>query len=220
MDIVLATRNKKKAEEIKKIIKEGFIGTVPVVNIFTLDDFPKYPEVVENGGTFEANAVKKAKFIAKHTGMIAIADDSGLEVEAIGRAPGVLSARYAGEPSDDKKNIEKLLQEMKDVPDEKRQARFVCCIAIAYPKGEVKTFFGHVEGIIGRQPRGEKGFGYDPVFYPEGHKRTFAEMRDDEKNAISHRAMALKELQEYLLEKRGYREMTERETGFPDSIGE
>jgi XTP/dITP diphosphohydrolase len=199
MDIVLATRNKKKADEIKKIIKEGFAGTVPLIKIFTLDDFPECPGIEEEGDTFKANAVKKAVYISRCTGMIAIADDSGLEVDALNGAPGVFSARYAGESADDRANVEKLLNEVKYIPYEKRGARFVCCIAVAFPNGDVKTFFGYVSGRIGTEPRGQKGFGYDPIFYPGGYDRTFAEMSEDEKNAISHRGKALRELRKYLL---------------------
>lgn len=199
MNIVLATKNRKKIEEIKKIC--GVMGTAS--RIYTLDDFPAYQDVVEDGDTFEANAVKKAEYIARCTGMTAVADDSGLEVDALNGEPGVFSARYAGEDADDRSNLEKLLHELKDVPPEERSARFVCCIAMA-SRDEVRTFFGYAEGTIGTEPRGENGFGYDPVFYPEGHKRTFAEMSDDEKNALSHRGAALRELQKYLLEKRGY----------------
>ncbi len=199
MDIVLATTNRKKIEEMKKIF--NVMGTD--ARIYTLDDFPSYGEVLEDGDTFEANALKKAVYIAGNTGMTAVADDSGLEVDALGGAPGIFSARYAGENADDRSNLEKLLREMEHVPDKKRTARFVCCIAMASAE-EVKTFMGHVAGHIGKEPRGENGFGYDPVFYPEGHKRTFAEMDDKEKNAMSHRGRALRELQKYLLEKRGY----------------
>lgn len=199
MDIVLATKNKKKIEELKKILNVMGVAS----RIFTLDDFPAYQDVKEDGDTFEANAIKKAVYISKCTRMTAIADDSGIEVDALNGAPGVLSARYAGEGADDRANIEKLLSEMRAVPYEKRGARFVCCIAIASSEG-VKTFFGYINGRIGIEPKGENGFGYDPVFYPEGSNRTFAEMSNEEKNAISHRARALKELQEYLLEKRGY----------------
>jgi len=198
MDIVVATRNKKKVGEIKKILGGG---TVTAVDIFTLDDFPGCPEVQEDGRTFEENAVKKAVCISEYTGMPAIADDSGLEVEALNGAPGVLSARYAGKSADDTANLKTLLNNMKNVPYEKRGARFVCCIALAYKK-HVKTFFGYVKGRIGMKPRGTSGFGYDPVFYPDGYDRTFAEMSDDEKNAISHRAEALRGLQKYLGEKK------------------
>ncbi|NOZ68222.1 MAG: XTP/dITP diphosphatase [Deferribacteres bacterium] len=196
MEIVLATKNRKKIEEIKKICDT--IGTD--FKIYTLDDFPQYQDIEEDGDTFEANAVKKAVYISKRTGMTALADDSGLEVDALNGAPGVFSARYAGESADDRANLEKLLREMKNIPPEKRRARFVCCIAMA-SGDEVRTFHGYVEGVIGTEPRGENGFGYDPVFYPEGHDRTFAEMSDSEKNALSHRGAALRELQKYLLEK-------------------
>ena len=197
MNIVLATRNRKKVEEIKKIMSETFSGTD--IKILTPDDFPQCLEVEEDGKTFEANAVKKAVYISKCTGMTAIADDSGLEVYALNGAPGVFSARYAGESANDSANCEKLLYEMRGLPDERRKARFACCIAVA-SGDDVRTFVGHAEGKIGTEPIGDKGFGYDPLFYPEGHSRTFAEMSDDEKNALSHRGKALAELQKYLKE--------------------
>ena len=198
MDIILASRNKKKIRELKKIIEEGIVSQEDrTVNILTPDDFPQCEEVVEDGDTFEANAIKKAVYISKTTGLTAIADDSGIVVDALDGAPGVYSARYAGEASDDMANNRKLLEEMKDVPDEKRTARFACCIALAIDD-KVKTFMGHVEGKIGRENRGENGFGYDPLFFPEGHDRTFAEMSDDEKHSMSHRGRALAKLQEYL----------------------
>ncbi len=199
MDIVLATRNKKKIEEIRKIFT--MMKTVP--QLLTLNNFPECQEVEEDGETFEANAVKKAMYVAECSGMPAISDDSGLEVDVLGGVPGVLSARYAGESADDRANLEKLLNEMKQVANNKRNARFVCCIAMAFPHGDVKTFFGYVNGRIGVEPKGGNGFGYDPVFYPEGYDKTFAEMSDTEKNVISHRGRAIGELQKYLLEK-GY----------------
>jgi XTP/dITP diphosphohydrolase len=178
-------------------LSEALSGTD--INILTPDDFPQCLEVEEDGNTFEANAVKKAVYISKCTGMTAIADDSGLEVDALNGSPGVFSARYAGESADDGANCEKLLYEMRGLPDEKRKASFACCIAVA-SGDDVKTFLGYSEGKIGTELRGKKGFGYDPLFYPEGHSRTFAEMTDDEKNALSHRGKALKELQKYLKE--------------------
>ena len=183
MELVLATRNRKKIEEITRITN-GL-----KVKVLTLDDFPECPEVEEDGETFEENAVKKAVTIAHCTGRPALADDSGLEVSALIGAPGTLSARYAGEPADDRKNIEKLLRVMHFI--EKRDARFVCCIAFAVPGGEVRIFHGYIQGSIGKEPRGSQGFGYDPVFYPMGSDRTFAEMRDEEKDALSHRGRAL-----------------------------
>lgn len=192
MDIVLATRNKKKVEEMSRNL-----GGMDI-NILTLDDFPSCPEVEEDENTFERNAVKKALVIAKCTNKIAVADDSGLEVYALNGAPGVMSARYAGESADDAANIGKLLSEMKDISDEQRGARFVCCIALAFPKGKVETFFGFVEGKIGREPKGRMGFGYDPVFYPAGYDETFAEMSPEEKDALSHRGKALEGFKEYM----------------------
>ncbi|KAF0146245.1 MAG: dITP/XTP pyrophosphatase [Nitrospirae bacterium] len=199
MNIVLATRNKKKVEEIKRIV-----AGMPI-SLYTLNDFPDCPEVIEDGKTFEENAVKKARAVSSHTNMPALADDSGLEVYALDGEPGVLSARYAGENADDRKNTEKLLNEMRSVPDGKRGARFACCIALAFPAGDLalrdgkaETFTGYSEGSIGREPKGSNGFGYDPVFYPAGCKRTFAEMDDEEKDSLSHRGAALKKLHEYL----------------------
>lgn len=192
MVIVLATRNKKKVEEIKRIVA----GTS--ISIQILDDFPNMPEVAEDGITFEANAIKKALAVTSFTGKPALADDSGLEVYALNGAPGTLSSRYSGESADDRKNIEKLLNEMRSIDVEKRGARFICCLALAFPEGKVKTFLGYAEGRIGKEPRGSKGFGYDPVFYPEGQIRTFAEMADEDKDALSHRGKALMKLKEYL----------------------
>lgn len=192
MVIVLATRNRKKVEEIKRIVA----GTS--ISIQILDDFPNMPEVAEDGITFEANAIKKALAVTSFTGKPALADDSGLEVYALNGAPGTLSSRYAGESADDRKNIEKLLNEMRSIDVEKRGARFICCLALAFPEGKVKTFLGYAEGRIGKEPRGSKGFGYDPVFYPEGQIRTFAEMADEDKDALSHRGKALMKLKEYL----------------------
>ncbi|HEX8948149.1 MAG TPA: XTP/dITP diphosphatase, partial [Dissulfurispiraceae bacterium] len=192
MEMVLATRNKKKIEEIRRIIKD--LG----IKLLTLDDFPRCPEVVEDADTFEGNAAKKALAIAKCTNRAAVSDDSGLEVYALGNAPGVRSARYAGERADDADNVAKLLSEMSGVPDERRGARFVCCIALAFPAGKVVLFSGFAEGSIGRVPHGSSGFGYDPVFYPAGHGRTFAEMGPEEKDALSHRRAALERLREFL----------------------
>ena len=190
MEIVLATRNRKKVEEITRITKGMDIS------VLTIDDFPECPEVEEDGATFEENAVKKALTIARYTGKPALADDSGLEVYALNGAPGTLSARYAGEDANDTKNVEKLLYEMESVGN--RRARFVCCIAFAMPGGEIKVFHGYAEGAIGTKPVGGRGFGYDPVFYPAGFDRTFAEISDEEKDSLSHRGKALKEFQRFL----------------------
>ena len=194
MDIVLATRNKKKVEEIRRIT-----AGLPIT-VLSLDDHPGCPETVEDQDTFEGNAAKKALDVARCTGKPALADDSGLAVDALGGRPGVLSARYApdAESGNDPRNYRKLLADVASIPDGKRNARFICCIALAFPEGSVNTFFGSAEGKIGRSPRGDKGFGYDPVFIPEGHDRTFAEMTAVEKDALSHRGKALDKLAEFL----------------------
>jgi XTP/dITP diphosphohydrolase len=194
MEIVLATRNKKKIEEIRRIIVD-----LPIT-ILSLDDFPGCPETIEDRDTFEGNAVKKAVEVSRFTAKAALADDSGLEVDALGGAPGVYSARYAGDAGsgNDVKNYEKLLADLKSVPDGKRDARFVCCMALALPDGTIKTFFGYAEGCILREPRGKTGFGYDPVFIPKGYERTFAEMTGEEKDRLSHRGKAIEKLLEFL----------------------
>ncbi len=194
MEIVLATRNKKKVEEIRRITTD-----LPI-SILSLADFPDCPETVEDADTFEGNAKKKAVEVCRCTGKPSLADDSGLEVDALGGAPGVYSARYAGGtgPGQDARNYEKLLDELKNVPDGMRGAQFVCCIAMAFPDGMVRTFFGYAKGSISREPKGKTGFGYDPVFLPMGHKRTFAEMSAGEKDALSHRGKALEKTAEFL----------------------
>jgi XTP/dITP diphosphohydrolase len=194
MEIVLATRNRKKIEEIRRIT-----AGLPVT-ILSLDDFPGCPETVEDQDTFEGNAVKKAAEVCRFTGRPALADDSGLEVDALGGAPGVYSARYAGGigGGNDVRNYEKLLAGIEKVPDELRGARFVCVMALAFPDGTVKTFTGYSEGRISRTPQGKAGFGYDPVFIPKGYKTTFAEMPGEAKDRLSHRGKALEKLAEFL----------------------
>jgi XTP/dITP diphosphohydrolase len=192
MEIVLATRNKKKIEEIRRITAD-----LPVT-IRSLADFPDCPETVEDRGTFEGNATKKAVEICRCTGKVALADDSGLAVDALGGAPGVYSARYAGEGANDVRNNEKLLLELRAVPPAKRTAHFVCCMALAFPDGEVMTFLGQASGSIAMEPKGKTGFGYDPVFLPDGFTRTFAEMSGEEKDQLSHRGKALEKLAQFL----------------------
>jgi len=194
MEIVLGTRNKKKVEEIRRIT-----AGLPI-NVLSLDDFPDCPDTVEDRDTFEGNAVKKALEVAQCTGKPALADDSGLEVDALGGAPGVYSARYAAdaESGNDPKNYVKLLHDLRNIPSQERGARFVCCLALAYPDGRTRTFFGYAKGRIGHEPRGKKGFGYDPVFLPESYDRTFAEMTAEEKDGLSHRGKALEKLAEFL----------------------
>jgi XTP/dITP diphosphohydrolase len=194
MEIVFATRNKKKLEELKRIT-----AGLPIV-VLSLDDYPNCPEVKEDKDTFEGNAIKKAVEVCGCTGKPALADDSGLEVDALGGAPGVYSARYAGGSGNgnDVRNYEKLLSGLKNIPDEKRGAQFVCCVALAFPDKTVKTFFGYSKGRIGWGPKGKTGFGYDPVFIPEGKKTTFAEMSAEEKDKLSHRGKALDKLAEFI----------------------
>ena len=190
--IVLATRNKHKLQEFREL----FSGHG--VEILSCGDFPGCPEVDEDGATFEENALKKARAIALHTGRIAIADDSGLEVDALGGLPGLHSARFAGEPADDRRNNQKLLRELEAVPYDKRGAQFRCVIAIAGPAGREKTVEGVCRGVILHAARGEGGFGYDPLFLDPASGLTFAELSGAAKNGISHRGRAIAELKSAL----------------------
>jgi XTP/dITP diphosphohydrolase len=192
MEIVLATRNKKKIAEITRITAD-----LPIT-ILSLADFPGCPETVEDRDTFEGNATKKADEVCRSTGKAALADDSGLAVDALAGAPGVYSARYAGEGANDVRNNEKLLSELRGVPPAERTARFVCCMALAFPDGSIKTFFGEARGSITMEPKGKTGFGYDPVFVPDGFTRTFAEMAGEEKDRLSHRGKAIEKLAQFL----------------------
>lgn len=184
MRLVLATRNAGKVRELVSLL--GPLG----VEVASLADYAGLPDIPEDGETFEANAVFKAREVARLTGQIALADDSGLEVDALGGAPGVHSARFAGEPKDDAANNAKLLRLLEGVPPEKRTARFRCVVALATPEGEVYTAEGVSEGVILDRPRGENGFGYDPLFYVPDLGRTFAELDMAVKNKVSHRGRA------------------------------
>jgi len=186
VDVVLATRNPHKIDEIRAALR------VPGVRFREVRDFPSAREVTEDGDTFEANAVKKALVTAAATGLPALADDSGLWVDAIGGEPGVNSARYAGENADDAENRALLLERLHGIEPERRSARFVCVIALAMPDGGVETCEGACEGRILDEERGLGGFGYDPLFVPDGRRRTFAEMSRDEKAVLSHRGRALR----------------------------
>ncbi len=192
MRLVLATRNEGKVKEIR----EALSGLE--VDLLTLSDFPEVPEVHEDGATFSENAKKKALTVAKFTGLPALADDSGLEVDALGGMPGVRSARFAGEGADDDANNRKLLELLKGLPPERRTARFRCVLALAFPDGEVYTVEGTCEGLIAEEPAGEGGFGYDPLFLIPEEGRTFAQMTREEKNSLSHRGRALRKLREVL----------------------
>ncbi len=183
MILLIATRNKHKLEEIRAILG------APALALKSALDFPDIPDVVEDGATFEANAQKKAEALARATGLWTLADDSGLEVDALGGAPGVFSARYAGEPTDYAANNSKLLREL--AGGKNRTARFRCVLALASPAGKVRFVDGRCEGRIIEDLRGAGGFGYDPLFIPDGFAQTFAEMPTDAKNKISHRGRAL-----------------------------
>ena len=192
MKLLLATKNRGKIKEIIRLLKGQR------VEVLTLDDFPGISLPKEDRSTFKGNALKKARFVAGETGLAAISDDSGLCVDALGGRPGVLSARYAGDNATDEENLEKLLLEMKDVPEGKRTASFVCVIALVLPSGKEKTFEGRLEGVIAAKPKGRGGFGYDPVFFLPGKNKTLAELKPEEKNLLSHRGAALKRFKKNL----------------------
>jgi len=184
--LVIASRNAGKTAEIKQLLQDF------PINLKNLDDFGPIPEVEEDGVTFEENAYKKASFTARVLGLPALADDSGLLVEALGGAPGVFSARYGGPGATDAQRIQKLLVEMQTRTN--RRAAFECVISIAVPNGPALTYQARCEGRINEEPAGEKGFGYDPVFYFPPAQKTFAQMSREEKSRVSHRGKALAEL--------------------------
>lgn len=183
--IVLATRNENKVRELA-----AMLAGLPI-RLESIGSYPDAPDVEETGATFAENAVLKAKAAVQHTGLWAMADDSGLEVDALDGQPGVYSARFAGPGATDADNNEKLLKLMADVPDDRRTARFRCAIALAAPDGRIFVDEGTCEGRIARAPRGEGGFGYDPLFVVPELGRTFAELPAAEKDRISHRGRAL-----------------------------
>lgn len=194
--LVVATGNAHKLDEIRAILSERHHLDVELVSMRDLD----VPEPVEDGATFEANALIKARACVRATGLASLADDSGLEVDALGGAPGVHSARYAGEPSDDAANNAKLVAALADVPPERRTARFVCAAALVTPEGLEHVRFGTMSGRVIDTPRGEHGFGYDPYFVSDaaGGERTNAELTPAEKQAISHRGAAFRALRPVL----------------------
>lgn len=184
--LILATANEHKVREIRELLTDA---DVEVVHLGELDNPPVLQEI---GATFAENARQKALAVARQTGELALADDSGLEVDALHGEPGVHSARWAGEGAGGLELVAKLLRELADVPDDQRSARFVCVLSLCAPDGEIGRWEGRVEGVITREPRGSGGFGYDPVFlYPEDGM-TFAEMTPERKNAVSHRGRALR----------------------------
>lgn len=192
MKIVLATNNRHKVEEIKDVLSD-----LPA-QILTLEDFPNFPPVEETGKTLGENAILKAKATCRFTNLPSMADDSGLEVDALGGAPGVMSARFAGEHCSFRDNNLKLLSLMQQVPAEKRGARFVCAVALAKNSDHIAALEGQISGSITFQEKGENGFGYDPVFWIPHLNKTFAQLSLREKNKISHRAEAFRKAKELI----------------------
>ena len=195
--VVLATRNAAKLRELARILgAEDSDGAQ--IRLAGLDEFPGAPDVPETGATFEENALLKARAIADYTGLPAVADDSGLCVDALNGMPGVLSARWAGRHGDDQANLELVLAQVTDVPDTRLGARFVCAAALVVPGGAEWVVTGQVEGRLIRAPRGRGGFGYDPIFLPDGFDQTTAEMTAEAKDAISHRGRAFRALAPFI----------------------
>jgi XTP/dITP diphosphohydrolase len=186
--VVLATRNRGKIAELRRILASYDVELVG------LAEFPDVPDVAETGATFVDNAMLKAKAVSQATHLVAIADDSGLAVDALNQMPGVLSARWAGRHGDDAANLNLVLAQLSDVPDERRTAAFVCAAAAAAPDGRELVVEERLDGRLIRSPRGSNGFGYDPIFVPTGHDRTTAELSAAEKDAISHRGKAFRAL--------------------------
>ncbi len=194
-ELVIATRNRGKLREVTAFLKPA------VPRILSLLDFPEIGEIVEDGETFAENAIKKAKTVARKTRRWALADDSGLAVDALEGRPGIFSSRYAGEGATDSDRVQKLLLEMASVPEGHRQARFICVIALSSPDGETRIVEGECRGRIAFEPRGQQGFGYDPVFFVPEFERTMAELPLEVKNQISHRARALEKIRRILSER-------------------
>ena len=199
MKLVLATRNTKKVPEMRAILADAGVNA----EISALDTYPDLPEVPETEPTFVGNALLKARAVATHTGLPAIADDSGLAVDELKGMPGVLSARWSGRfggDDQDRANLDLLLDQLADTPAERRGAQFVCAAALVMPDGIESVSEGVLQGRLLRERRGENGFGYDPVFVPDGENRTTAEMPPEEKNTISHRGIAFRALAAELAE--------------------
>ncbi len=189
-NILVATSSKHKRKEIKMLLKD-----FPSINVIGLEDLePKAPVIVEDGKTFRQNAVKKAVITSKFFDGLVLADDSGLQVDALGGRPGVRSSRFARKKATDKENNKKLLKLLEKIEDKRRTAKFVCHIALAAKGSLMENFEGVIKGSITKKTRGQSGFGYDPLFLPNGHKKNFAQMTAAYKNRISHRALALNQL--------------------------
>jgi XTP/dITP diphosphohydrolase len=192
--LLIATQNDGKINEIRALLKD-----IPIL-LLSLSSFPDLPDVLEDGETFRENALKKARIIALSSGIVTLADDSGLCIDALDGRPGVLSARYGGEGATDAEKCARILNEMEHVAEPLRTARFVCIIALVTPQGEEDVFEGMCEGKITRELRGTAGFGYDPIFYYPDYGCTFAEMDSETKNSVSHRGRALSGFRNYLKE--------------------
>jgi len=190
MRLLLATRNKGKLAELQRLLADA----VPGVEVVGLADVAEYPEAPETGATFADNALLKAREAAAHTGLISVADDSGIAIDALNGMPGVLSARWAGTRKDDTANLQLVLEQLADVPDERRGGAFVCAAALVTPAGAETVVEGRMPGRVIREPRGSNGFGYDPIFVADGKQLTNGELPPAEKDAISHRGKALRAL--------------------------
>lgn len=199
--VVLATRNSHKVAELRRILSDAHLD----VELVGTDEFPDLPDVPETGSTFAANALLKARDVARRTGLVAIADDSGLCVDALNGMPGILSARWAGQHGDDRANLDLVLAQIADVPGARRTAAFHCAAAIATPEGDERVVEGVLDGTLIDAPRGSNGFGYDPIFVPVGFDVSTAEMTPEEKDAISHRGIAFRALAPVLTEVIGRR---------------
>ena len=190
MRVVLATQNAHKLIEMRRILDEAGLD----IELVGTDQFPELTDVVENGSTFAANALLKARSVCAETGLPAIADDSGLGVDALNGMPGIFSARWSGSHGDDLANLNLLLGQLTDVPDARRGAAFHCAAAVVLPDGAERVVEGTIDGTLIREPRGTNGFGYDPIFVPVGESRTTGEMSAEEKDSISHRGRAMRAL--------------------------
>ena len=194
-EVLLATRNNEKLAELRRILADA----QPDLRVIGLDDALPYEEVPETGATFADNAVTKARVGTEATGLITVADDSGLEVDALNGMPGVLSARWSGRHGDDAANLRLLLDQIADVPDGRRGAAFVCAAALATPSGGQVVVEGRMTGRLVRQPRGHNGFGYDPIFVADGKTLTNGELPPAEKDAISHRGKAMRAIAPHIV---------------------
>jgi XTP/dITP diphosphohydrolase len=195
--LVLATRNQGKITEFRRILEALAPGEIELVGV---DQFPDLIDVEETGSTFEENSLLKARYTSKATGLPAIADDSGLCVDALNGDPGIFSARWAGEHGNDRANLEKVLDQLKDIPDEKRTAHFMCVASLVLPDGRHQVAEGRFDGHILRAPVGENGFGYDPIFRPLGMSISSAQMSADEKDVASHRGKSLRTLAPHVIQ--------------------